>query len=86
MHTNKIGALSLEFMDFLAERYGEDYGLGAVAIIADVIAGEDDHPTNPIVFSCSDPRRWVQVALLREGLEEAEALNESRHADAELED
>lgn len=80
----RIGLHTMEFTDELRAAFGEDIVVGTICIVADVIAGEGADTTNPIVFSVDDPRRWVQVALLREALDQAELLNEDREANAEL--
>ena len=79
----RIGYLAMQLAEVIESTYGEEATVHGVVIVADVIAGPDDNPINPIVVCGSDPRVWLQLALLREGLDIAEARNEARIEEAE---
>ena len=49
-----------------------------VICVVDVLVPDEEGVANPITYSSSDPRRWVQEALLGEALKRAEADNDIR--------
>jgi hypothetical protein len=83
----QIGTEAMALVDHLRELYGDEVRIGTIAIVVDVLAdGEDGSPINPVTYSCSDPRRWVQVGLLEEALDRAQVANAEREARAHGED
>ena len=70
---SRLGSLTLDFMELCKEEFGEDVRLGDIAIVADVL-----DKGNPVAICCTDPRYWIQEALLREALDAAERMSEAR--------
>lgn len=75
-NTEKIGLEALALVDQLVEAYGEDVKIHTVAIVVDATAERDGVTINPVVSRCSDPRPWVQAALLAEACTRAGERNE----------
>lgn len=71
MNNARIGDLVMEAMEHVQERYGEDATLGEVCIVMDVM----HEGWSVITYHCSDPRPWVQEALLANACEVAEVNN-----------
>lgn len=69
-------------VDHLKEVYGEDFRVGTIGMVIDVITEAKDGIINPIICSCSDSRRWIQEALFAEALDMARDANEDRHREA----
>lgn len=64
MDGTKLGNLTLEFLERMRERFGDDAELGTFAIVADVNhVNEDGEDENSFSYLCSDKRGWVQVAF-----------------------
>jgi hypothetical protein len=82
MDVARIGAEAMAVVDDLRARYGDDVEVGTIAIVVDVLAESENGPINPVTYSCSDPRRWVQVALLEEALDRAQVANAEREEQA----
>ena len=67
---------AMDLADRFQELYGDSATVGTVCVVADVSVAKDGELFNIIDYSCSDTRRFVQVALLAEGLGRAEASND----------
>lgn len=77
----RLGREAMDFADLLSEAYGEELTLGQVIIVADLIAGDGDEEARyEIRWTSSDPRPYVQVALLAEVHDLAQTTNERREA------
>jgi hypothetical protein len=80
----RIVSEALAMHEHLVEVYGEDFTVGCVVMVVDLIVDVGDGVTlNPIEICSSDPRRWVTNAIVHEALETAEAHNYQRRLDAE---
>jgi hypothetical protein len=80
-----IGPLALECSESITEAFGPDAKVTTVAIVVEVFSqGENSlgHAINTIEYICSDPRRWVQQALLQEATNRATERNEDRVQEA----
>lgn len=73
----RLGREVMDFLDNCREEYGDGFRFGDVMIVADVIVDG-----NPVACGSSDPRRWVQIALLKEALT---MLEEVRDLEAQIE-
>jgi hypothetical protein len=66
----------MDLADRFQALYGEEATVGTVCVVADVSVVKDGEMWTIIDYSCSDTRRFVQVALLGEALGRAEASND----------
>jgi hypothetical protein len=68
--STKVGVVTAELMDYLAESYGDDeVGVGTVMVLVEVTGtDEDGDDWTAIQSRCSDPRAWVQNGMLHAGL------------------
>lgn len=75
MSFERIGQEALSFLDKLEKEYGDTASIGTILLAADVIiAGDGPEWINPIALWCSDPRCYVQRALIAEVQGEIERL------------
>ena len=81
-----IGTLAMEYAEQITETYGEDAKVATVAIVAEIFAGDGETFIDTIEYACTDPRRWLQLALLSEAVGQAEERNADRVAEAESPD
>lgn len=70
MDLNKIGNEMASLLDMLAEEHSEgDAEVGLVLVVVEL----KDDDSSWISYRCSDPRPWVQRAMLSEALDLANA-------------
>lgn len=74
---SRLGEEVMEFCDYLVATFGEDVVLNDSIIIADILVNRDGATYNPIQYRASDPRRYIQVALLEEAKIRAEEMRDS---------
>lgn len=83
--SERIGELAMQAMDQIEESFGDEATVGTVCIVADLVVKNDDEegmPFNPIIVVCSDPRRWVQLAILQQAVQNAEEADCQRELEA----
>lgn len=73
---SKLGEEVMFFSDWLAQEFGSDIELNDCIIIADITVQREDGGYNPIQYRASDPRRYVQVALIEEAKVRAEEMRD----------
>lgn len=80
----RIGVVALDCSDSIEQEYGKDAQVLTVVVVAEVLArAPSGDYINSIEYASSEHRRWIQAALLREAVDQAEALNERRVAAVE---
>lgn len=63
-----LAQMVAEFIDDLEENHDGRAELGVVGLVVEVNTDgddEDDPGSTWITYRCSDPRRWIQVALFQ---------------------
>ena len=78
-----IGTTALEACEAIDNTFGKDVQIGSVIIVTEIITADG---TDTIEFYSSDPRRWLQLALLQEATARADARNDERIEDAMMEE
>jgi hypothetical protein len=69
----RVTALAKDWSDGAEENFGADVEVGAVAVVYELKWPDG---TSAIAYSASDPRPWVQSALFRTVMRQADRLNE----------
>lgn len=78
-----VGGLAQEIAEAIEGHYGPEARVTCAAIVVEVHAPDGQGGlVDDIEYMASDPRRWVQYALLGEALSIAEARNEDRAEEA----
>jgi hypothetical protein len=72
----RIGDLALSFMDDLSETFGDSVKVDVLAITAMVTFKVDgtDNEHSGAFYRCEDERAWVQGAVFREAMENADNI------------
>jgi hypothetical protein len=82
----RISAFVGSWLDGAYERYGEDFDVGEVAVVFEVVfppEQEGSAVSTEIGWTCTDSRNWVQAGLFRRAMILAE---DDAFAGEELED
>jgi hypothetical protein len=69
----RVTALASDWADGADENFGADVEVGAVAVVYELKWPDG---TSAIALSSSDPRPWVQSALFRTVMRQADRLSE----------
>jgi hypothetical protein len=69
----RVAALVRDWADGAEENFGEGVEVGAVAVVYEVKWPDGG---SGVAYSSSDPRPWVQSALFRRVMLQADALSE----------
>lgn len=72
-----LGNATLEFLEHLRERYGDDFEIGETMLLAEVIVEVDGEELSCLEFAASMPARWAQVGFLTAALRGAERMLDS---------
>lgn len=73
----QLGNECLAFIEFLRERYGEDFEIGETMLIAEVNITLDEEQFSCVEYAASVPQRWAQVGFLMAALRAAERTLDS---------